>query len=113
MLGAPAESFLGVGLIHLLQVIFYSWSGFVSASNASFPPLCQVTEAQKERKETKGTERGMPVRTIYRGHWNLWQLASEQPHMFEGPESGAMGQVSRVRGTPFLFQGSAGSARES
>jgi hypothetical protein len=28
----------------------------------------QVTEAQKERKESEETEPGMPVRMFYRGH---------------------------------------------
>lgn len=76
MLGAPAESFLGLRLIQLLQIIFYSQSGFISTSNASFPPLFQVTEAQKERKETKETEQGMRVRMFYWGPWILCQRSS-------------------------------------
>ena len=82
-------------------------------SDVSFPPLCQVTEAQKERKETKGTEQWMLVRTFYWGHWILGLLAFEQPYTFGGREAGAMTQGSGVRGAPSLFQGCAGPARES
>lgn len=48
-------------------------SRLISIPNAGFPPLFQVTEAQKERKERKETEQETPVRKFCWGHWLLCQ----------------------------------------